>query len=309
VSQSKTTIVWFRNDLRLRDNPALHAAVEEGVVVPVFIWDDTALPAEFEDEQTRFWFHHSLDQLDKALGRFGSRLIIRRGIYGRVLRELMQQSGATSLFWNHDPLDPYPETRRELCHSMEDAGYFCREFTSTSLVQPAEFLDCHNQPFMSFAHFYAAVIHRITDISLIPPSVSVPTPSHWPRSAHLTDLGLIAHTSVETPLPESEMPGEEGAWVQLHSILQPAAKGQFAASHPQLAASLASLIQHLRFGAISPRQVMSALLGAEQSGQACPSGDAILELLARYEYKAYRLHYHLDELQGVGTTPANQTAE
>ena len=33
------TLVWFRLDLRLRDNPALAAAVQHGgVIVPVFIW-------------------------------------------------------------------------------------------------------------------------------------------------------------------------------------------------------------------------------------------------------------------------------
>src|SRR4051794_8885393 len=36
---ASTSIVWFRQDLRLADNPALQAAVQpEGTVVPVFIY-------------------------------------------------------------------------------------------------------------------------------------------------------------------------------------------------------------------------------------------------------------------------------
>ena len=32
-----STIVWFREDLRLADNPALSAAAERGPILPVFI--------------------------------------------------------------------------------------------------------------------------------------------------------------------------------------------------------------------------------------------------------------------------------
>ena len=34
------TIHWFRQDLRLSDNPSLSAAVENGDVLPIYILDD-----------------------------------------------------------------------------------------------------------------------------------------------------------------------------------------------------------------------------------------------------------------------------
>ena len=72
------TIVWFRQDLRLADNPALSHAAAQGEVVPVFIW----APGEEGDwppgAASRWWMHQSLAALDADLRRLGSRLVIRR---------------------------------------------------------------------------------------------------------------------------------------------------------------------------------------------------------------------------------------
>ena len=40
------SICWFRQDLRLADNPALSAAAAQGDVLPVFILDDDAAGAD-----------------------------------------------------------------------------------------------------------------------------------------------------------------------------------------------------------------------------------------------------------------------
>ncbi len=59
--QRVTTIVWFRQDLRLADNPALDAAVKRGEpVIPLYIWspeDDGDWPP---GAASRWWLHHSL---------------------------------------------------------------------------------------------------------------------------------------------------------------------------------------------------------------------------------------------------------
>ncbi|HVV99097.1 MAG TPA: deoxyribodipyrimidine photo-lyase, partial [Planctomycetaceae bacterium] len=89
------TIVWFRQDLRLADQPALRAAVARKMpVVPVFVWSP-------EDERhwppgaaSRWWLHHSLTALAGDLKAHGSRLIVRRGRAADVLPELCDEAGA-----------------------------------------------------------------------------------------------------------------------------------------------------------------------------------------------------------------------
>ena len=75
-----TSIVWFRQDLRLADNPALLAAVERGgPVVPVYIWSPEDEGEWPPGAASRWWLHHALTALDADLRKLGSRLIIRTG--------------------------------------------------------------------------------------------------------------------------------------------------------------------------------------------------------------------------------------
>ena len=64
-----TNVVWFRQDLRLSDNPALAHAAVRGAVVPVYIFDDAQTPGRRAiGGASRWWLHHSLVSLRKALG-------------------------------------------------------------------------------------------------------------------------------------------------------------------------------------------------------------------------------------------------
>jgi deoxyribodipyrimidine photo-lyase len=59
--------MWFRQDLRLRDNPALSFAAEQGSVLPVYILDDSC-PVQFRPGgASGWWLHHSLQSLDQSL--------------------------------------------------------------------------------------------------------------------------------------------------------------------------------------------------------------------------------------------------
>ena len=95
------TIVWFRQDLRLQDNPALHAAVATGApVIPVYIWSPEEEGEWAPGAASRWWLHHSLTALTQQLDRRGSRLILARGHALGVLQKLVAKTGATAVHWN-----------------------------------------------------------------------------------------------------------------------------------------------------------------------------------------------------------------
>src|SRR5436190_23869873 len=101
MSHAVTTIVWFRQDLRLADNPALHAAMKRGgAVVPVYIWS----PEEEGDwppgAASKVWLHDSLMKLHQSLQERGSRLVIARGKTTSILKNLAQATGASQVVWN-----------------------------------------------------------------------------------------------------------------------------------------------------------------------------------------------------------------
>src|SRR4051794_36846483 len=87
-------LLWFRQDLRLHDQPALVAAAAEGQVVPVYILDDDT-PGDWRiGGAQRWWLHHGLASLAQSLAAKGSRLILRRGRADDVLRSLLAETGA-----------------------------------------------------------------------------------------------------------------------------------------------------------------------------------------------------------------------
>ncbi|MGM0377305.1 MAG: DASH family cryptochrome [Bacteroidota bacterium] len=93
----KTIIHWFRNDLRLHDNPALLHAIESGyALVPVFIVDNmwyntqTSLGFPRADVFRKQFLAETLLDLKKELEKLGSTLYIFNGHTPDILLALNQ---------------------------------------------------------------------------------------------------------------------------------------------------------------------------------------------------------------------------
>lgn len=100
----RRTVVWFRRDLRVEDNPALAAAARTaGEVVPVYVWAPEEDGPYYPGRVSRWWLSQSLKHLDASLRRLGAgRLVTRRSADAVVaLLELVRSTGATHLFFNH----------------------------------------------------------------------------------------------------------------------------------------------------------------------------------------------------------------
>ena len=94
-------VVWLRQDLRLADNPALHAASRRGgPVVPVFIWAPEEEGVWPPGGASRWWLHQSLAELAAEFRAAGAELIIRRGPSLAELLRVVKITGAEAVFWN-----------------------------------------------------------------------------------------------------------------------------------------------------------------------------------------------------------------
>ena len=60
-------VMWFRQDLRLADNPALTNALEDGKTLPIFILDNVNSKEHINGAASKWWLHHSLGKLNKSL--------------------------------------------------------------------------------------------------------------------------------------------------------------------------------------------------------------------------------------------------
>ena len=93
-------ILWLRRDLRLDDNPALQAALQEcKELIPLYICNSAEETTWAPGAASRWWLHHSLNALDDELQKRGSRLIIREGESLAVLQQLIAEHDIKALFW------------------------------------------------------------------------------------------------------------------------------------------------------------------------------------------------------------------
>ncbi|KAI4984318.1 hypothetical protein ZWY2020_057550 [Hordeum vulgare] len=151
------TVVWFRRDLRVEDNPALAAAARTaGEVVPAYVWAPEEDGPYYPGRVSRWWLSQSLKHLDASLRRLGaSRLVTRRSTDTvAALLELVRSTGATHLFFNHlyDPLSLVRDHRVKQVLAAE--GISVQSFNSDLLYEPWEVLDDHGSPFTMFTSFW-----------------------------------------------------------------------------------------------------------------------------------------------------------
>src|SRR3954451_14394319 len=79
-------ILWFRDDLRLSDHPALHAAAKAAAttgapVICLYVLDDAA--ARAPAAAARWWLAHSLWALGADIASRGGSLILRKRLAAR----------------------------------------------------------------------------------------------------------------------------------------------------------------------------------------------------------------------------------
>lgn len=99
---SNRTIVWFRRDLRIEDNPALAAASREGTIFPVYIWCPTEEGQFYPGRVSRWWLKHSLSHLNQSLKSLGAELVlIKTKSTFEALLECINAIQATKVVFNH----------------------------------------------------------------------------------------------------------------------------------------------------------------------------------------------------------------
>jgi deoxyribodipyrimidine photo-lyase len=266
-------IVWFRQDLRLADNPALAAAAETGApIIPVFILDETAGVRPLGGA-SKWWLNRSLAALEASLASHGSRLVLRRGAASVVLKTLIDEIGATAVHWNR-LYDPGAVERDTLIKAqLNDAGVEALSFNAGLLNEPWTVKTGQGGPFKVFTPYWRAARARLQSLQPAPPPSRLEPPSGWPESDPLASWRLHPHTPDWSTGFSDWTPGEAGAAARLEAFLGDRLDGYAAGrDHPALDPG-SRLSPHLHWGEIGPRQVWArteAFVHAQGRGQ----GDA-----------------------------------
>jgi deoxyribodipyrimidine photo-lyase len=283
-----TTIVWFRQDLRLADNLALRATAARGEpVVPIYIWapdDEGDWPP---GSASRWWLHQSLQALNESLRNRGSRLILASGRAEDVLTKLVSETKATAVLWNRRYEPAAWTCSAAVSKALTSRGVQVAEFNSTLLAEPQSVLNLSGKPY----RVYTAYLRRLLrDLDPQPPlraPSKIAAPRKWPRSLTVDALGLMPKVKWYTGIANAWQPGEVGAQARLrHFVKHNLARYREARDIPAADAT-SHLSPHLHFGEIGPRQIWHSL---GPKGRA----SAFLREIIWREF-AYHLLYHFPD--------------
>ena len=252
-------IVWFRRDFRLADNPALRAAVDGNFdgIVPVYIH----APDEESDwapgAAQRVWQHETLSALDDALAALGSRLVIRQGPTHAALDALIEESGATAVFWNrlYEP-DIVKRDRQIEAHLEENhPDLDVRHFQADLLNEPWAVETQSGKPYKVFTPFWKTISQQQIRQ---PKPRPAELPEVWSRigSCELDDLELRPGKDWADKILQHWTPGEDGAHERLETFLSDAVDNYDNDRDRPAVLGTSYLSPHLHWGEISPFQIM-----------------------------------------------------
>ncbi|XP_076884654.1 cryptochrome-1-like isoform X2 [Bidens hawaiensis] len=150
-----TSVVWFRRDLRVEDNPALAAGVRSGKVIAVFVWAPEEEGHYYPGRVSRWWLKQSLSSLNSSLQNLGTTLVTKRSTDSVLaLLDVIKSTGATQLLFNH-LYDPFSLVRDHRAKEiLTENGIVVRSFNADLLYEPWEVLDDEGQPFVTFSSFW-----------------------------------------------------------------------------------------------------------------------------------------------------------
>src|SRR3569833_831339 len=150
-----TVIVWFRSDLRIADNPALHHALARGErVIPEYIPAPEAPSPWQPGAASRWWLHHSLTVLSDTFARLGSRLIDRRGARGEGVGELGRESGATEVHLNRNYEPAAARRDEDVERQLHGDGVQTYAHHAALLIEPGSVRNKMGAPFRVFLFFW-----------------------------------------------------------------------------------------------------------------------------------------------------------
>ncbi len=262
-----TSIVWFRRDLRVEDNPALTAASERGRVLPVYIHAPHEEAPWCAGGASRAWLHRSLTQHAAQLRALGAPLNVFTGDSFKVLTSLIRETGADALFYNRLYEPEIAARDRKVDADLKAQGVEVRSFKSALIFEPQEIENRSGKPFRVFTPFYRHCAARLPEAggSRAPSSLTPPTGTSGAPSG-IEALGLEPAHPWASAMLSDWRPGEAGAKRELE-VFQESTVARYPTDRDVPGVrGVSRLSPHLHHGELSPRTVVTALSAVEKGG-------------------------------------------
>lgn len=288
-----TAIFWFRQDLRLNDNPAfLEACTKHEYVIPLYILDGKKSTL---GEAQSWWLHHSLNALGNSLAsKMGLKLVLRKGTPLEIIVALVRSLSITAVYWNrcYEPLSI--ERDKKIKRALKEMGVYVLSLNGSLLNEPWTIRTKNGDFFKVFTPYWKTCRQVL---SCQPPKKLMSHPAHVDvLSDELDTLRLLPTLNWASQFPNFWTPGESGAQQRLHEFITHHLHGyKINRDFPEKQAT-SHLSPHLHFGELSPWAILRAVEYAKRDPHCDLAGaEHFLSELGWREFSYYLL-YHVPSL-------------
>lgn len=289
-----TAIVWFRQDLRCHDNPALaQACANHQKIIPLYIKEPN--PCLTMGRAQQWWLHHSLCSLQQDLRKVNLDLYFRCAEPLDLLNELIIQNQVEAVYWNrcYEPMHSARDQRIKT--ALKNQGIKVVSYNGSLLHEPWEVLTQGGSYFKVFTPYWRQCLRQIQ----IRPLLNI---NEWPAkqsiySEPLEDWALLPkNPNWAKEFSNYWHPGESGAMANLDYFIEHYLCVYREARNEPFKNATSRLSPHLHFGEISPHQIWTAV---QQAGQCSECDlDSIQFYLSELGWRefSYQLLYHYPQL-------------
>ena len=278
---SQTHIWWIRRDIRMHDNQALDAAIENADrLIPVFVIE----PELMSDAapKRRAFLLHALSDLDRQLQESGSRLIVREGPATEALPTLAEEFEVSVIF-AHEDFSPFAKQRDEKVNEAINL----KRLPGVVLRHPTTILKNDGDPYV----VYTPYKNKWYEHPIPTPADCLPAPQELPPLPE--DIESMELPSAE---PLEDFPGTANAAQSRLTTFTKEGIYHYQSQRDRLDLDGTSkLSPYLRFGLISAREAFAqaqiAFLQAEGDKERSEIRTWMDELVWREFYTAILYHF------------------
>lgn len=288
-SASNVAICWFRQDLRLTDNPALYHATKEYKILPIYILDTQHAGEYMPGGASLFWLHYSLQALNKDLQES---LSLYQGDPLVILQKLVKTFKVSAIFWNRC-YEPWQIKRDKLIkQTLESQQLLVKSFNGTLLWEPWQVMKQDGTQYKVFSPFYYKGCQQAPS-----PRLPLAKPKKMQllkdekNSVALEKLALLPKQNWDKKMKPLWDMGEKAALKKLKNFFKSGVLHYKEARNFPAKSATSKLSPHLHFGEISPQQIYHATKELTQTKHT----DHFLSELGWREFSYYLL-YHFPEL-------------
>ncbi len=286
-------IFWFRQDLRIVDNPGLSKSLKSDKVLPIYILDDTNSNDFAMGAASRWWLHNSLRELNKNLD---NKLSLHKGDPLEILESLSSRFNIKGIFWNRC-YEPWRiERDKKIKSKFIEKDIIVETFNSALLWEPWEILKSDNTPYKVFTPYYrkGCLMSEAPRKPLSAPNLNTLFEDKE-NILQLDDLNLLPRIKWYKEMEKLWEPGEKGAHKKLESFLSDGLLGYKEGRNFPSKKNVSQLSAHMHFGEISPNQVWHRAKLKKDLPGIEKDLDHFLSELGWREF-SYNLLFHFPEL-------------